>query len=454
MGRRADKTLKELDETKINSYHWRIVLTAGMGFFTDAYDLFIIGVVTAILGPIWHLSGGQLALLKGVSLAAAALGAIFLGSLSDKLGRKKLYGLEVTIMFIGSLVSAFSMNFTWLLIARIVVGFGIGGDYPTSAIVASESANRTRRGFLVLLVFAMQAVGLVVGPMLASLLLATNLPHTLIWRILLGIGAIPAASVFYLRRTIKESPRYLLTKKAPLEVSRMVHDLALKNGHKEESVAFKKQKLLSPKWFKCLIGTAGAWFLMDIAFYGNSISSVSILQAITPNADLLSHTVISAMIFLIFAVPGYFVAAKYVDKIGRKPIQYWGFIMMAVCFGLISIPMITSLVPVFVLIFGISYFFVNFGPNATTFLIPSEVYPTAIRARAHGISAAVGKVGAFIGAFFLPLMLHAYGIHFTMAMMAIVALLGVFVTILIPEMKNVSLDETEEFHSQQDMFKS
>ena len=442
----ANETLKEMDETKINSYHWRIVLTAGMGFFTDAYDLFIIGVVTALLAPIWHLSTEQFALLQGASLAAAALGAVFLGTLSDKLGRKKLYGLEVFIMFFGSIISAVAMNFTWLLIARIVVGFGIGGDYPTSAIVASESANKSRRGFLVLLVFAMQALGLVVGPMLASLLLATNLSPEYIWRILLGIGAIPAASVFYLRRTIQESPRHLLTKSAPLEVSRVVRDLAVDKKKKKNKGYFKKQNLMSRRWLTCLFGTAGAWFLMDVAFYGNSISAVTILKAISPGANLLNHTVISAMIFLIFAVPGYIVVAKYVDKIGRKPIQYLGFAMMALCYGLIAMPSVTDNMPLFVLVFGVSYFFVNFGPNATTFLIPSEVFPSSIRARAHGISAAIGKAGAFIGAFFLPIVLKSHGLNFTMGLMAIISALGILTTIFIPEMKNISLDATEELN--------
>ena len=82
------------DEEGISKFHWRIVITAGMGFFTDAYDLFIIGVVTAILSPLWHLSTTQLALLNGVSLASAALGAVVFGYLSDRFGRKKMYGLR------------------------------------------------------------------------------------------------------------------------------------------------------------------------------------------------------------------------------------------------------------------------------------------------------------------------------------------------------------------------
>src|SRR5690606_19974616 len=95
------------EESKLSRLHWRMVVTAGVGFFTDAYDLFVIGVVTTILLPIWHLTNVQIATLNASSLIAAALGAVLFGIMSDKFGRKKLYGFEVLILFIGALLSAF-----------------------------------------------------------------------------------------------------------------------------------------------------------------------------------------------------------------------------------------------------------------------------------------------------------------------------------------------------------
>lgn len=84
-------SIEALDEQKLSRFHWRMVITAGMGFFTDAYDLFIIGVVTALLTSFWHLTATQIALLNGASLASAAFGAIIFGWFSDKFGRKKKY---------------------------------------------------------------------------------------------------------------------------------------------------------------------------------------------------------------------------------------------------------------------------------------------------------------------------------------------------------------------------
>jgi PHS family inorganic phosphate transporter-like MFS transporter len=437
--------LSNMDESKIKTFHLRIVFTAGMGFFTDAYDLFIIGVASIILMPIWHLTTLQLALLNGTALGAAAIGAVFFGFLADKFGRKRLYGLEVLLLFFGAIMSALAPSFIWLLIARILVGLGIGGDYPSSAIIASEYAPQYRRGFLVLLVFAMQAMGLVVGPLLASVFLLTSLPHELVWRILLGLGAIPAASVFYLRRKIQETPRYLLSKETPVAVSRVLSDLTGVNVNQKVPV-FKKQSLLQTKWLIRLLGTSLAWFFLDVAFYGNSVSSVLILKTLNPEAHLVTNTLISALIFLVCAVPGYFLAAALIDNIGRKFLQMFGFFMIAVCYGLIAfIPGVVNHVVTFLVIFGISFFFVNFGPNTTTFLIPSEIYPTSFRAKAHGISAALGKVGAFVGAFFLPHILLAHGLRYTMALLALVCIAGVLSTFLIPEMKRISLDATETF---------
>ena len=153
----------------------------------------------------------------------------------------------------------------------------------------------------------------------------------------------------------------------------------------------------------------------------------------------------SALIFFVFAVPGYALAAKYVDKIGRKRLQKIGFLAITISYALIGlVPAVTQLMPLFVMVYGLSFFFINFGPNTTTFLIPSEIYPTTIRAKAHGISAAVGKIGAFVGAFLLPNVLKHFGMHFVMAMMAVVSLAGFFITFLLPEMKQKDLSATED----------
>lgn len=438
--------LQAFDESGLQKFHWRTVITTGMGFFTDAYDLFIIGTVTAILTPLWHLTTGQLALLNSTSLAAAAFGALFFGKLMDLLGRKAMYGIEVLMLAIGALLCAFAPSFGWLIFFRFLVGLGVGGDYPTSSVIMSEYSNRRNRGFLVTMVFAMQGLGLLAGPLIASLLLSTGMPHAIAWRVMLGLGAIPAASVIYLRRKMPETPRYLVAVKQDTQkAAEVVSDLTGQHVDVIATEVVSKQTLWTRKNLIRLLGTAGSWFLIDVAFYGNGVSSQLILKALLPHAALVTTTMVAAGIFLVAAVPGYYVSAIYIDRIGRKVIQSVGFGVMALAYiSLFLVPTIAKLPILFLIIYGVSYFFIEFGPNTTTFLVPSEVFPTNLRGTAHGISAAGGKMGAFLGAFVLPGILQTIGLSNTMGLLAGISALGILLTLVtLPEMKQRSLEDTE-----------
>lgn len=453
----AAELYQPLDEAPINSKHWLTVLTAGMGFFTDAYDLFIIGTVTAILTPIFHLSTSQLSLLNSISLLAAVAGALTFGKLMDVLGRKAVYGIEIILLVVGAIATALSPNFTVLFIFRILVGLGVGGDYATSAVITTEYANQKNRGRLVGTVFAMQGFGLLAGPAVAAILLGGGVSHGLAWRLMLGFGAIPAASVIYLRRKIRETPRYTLAIKG--DVTTTAETVRWTTGEMPvvaENVAAPmlrrayRARLWQKPFLLRLIGTAGSWFLIDIAFYGNSVSSPLILKALQPHATLLDNILIAGGIFLIFAVPGYWLAVGLMDKIGRKVIQWLGFSVMALAFATIAlVPGVTKNPVLFLLLFGISYFFTEFGANMTTFVIPGEVFPTSIRGMGDGISAAGGKVGAFIGALLVPTLLKTIHLTGVMGIMAAVSMIGILLTIVaIPESKGLTLEESsaEEAH--------
>ncbi len=443
----SNSVLTTFDETGVQKFHWRTVITTGMGFFTDAYDLFIIGTVTAILTPLWHLSTGQLAILNSTSLAAAAVGALVFGRLMDRLGRKTMYGIEVILLAIGALLSAFAPSFGWLVLFRVMVGLGVGGDYPTSSVIMSEYANRKNRGMLVTMVFSMQGLGLLVGPLVAAGLLSTGMSHEIVWRLMLGLGAIPAASVIYLRRKMDETPRYLATvKKDSTAAAQVVSRLTgVSVNSANAAVAVKAQNFWNRKYLTRLLGTAGSWFLIDVAFYGNGVSSQLILKALLPHAALVTTVLVAAAIFAVAAVPGYYVAAAQMDKLGRKTIQVLGFLIMALAYaGIWLVPSVVKIPLLFLIIYAVSYFFIEFGPNTTTFLVPSEVFPTNLRGSGHGISAAGGKTGAFLGAFVLPLILKQIGLSSTMGLLAGVSILGVALTLLtLPEMKQQSLETNE-----------
>src|SRR6202012_3133901 len=149
-----------------------------------------------MLKPMWHVGKVEEGLVESTALLASALGALLFGRVADMVGRKRIYGVEVLVLAVGAIACAFSPNIWWLIGFRFILGVGIGGDYPVSATIMSEDAGKAHRGLLLSLVFAMQAAGLVVAPLLAAALLTTHLSHDIIWRILVAAGALPALAVY------------------------------------------------------------------------------------------------------------------------------------------------------------------------------------------------------------------------------------------------------------------
>jgi MFS transporter, PHS family, inorganic phosphate transporter len=437
-----------LDEAPLSRVHLRAVVASGVGFFTDAYDLFVIGIASALITKDWTLSSGKLALLNSTMLAAACLGAFVFGRFADLIGRKRVYWLVAAIMVVGALGSALSPSY-WVLIAfRFVLGFGVGGDYPVSAVMVSEYANRKDRGKLVGLVFGTQALGLIVGPLIALSLLGAGASNDVAWRVMLALGAVPAAAVIYLRCRMPESPRYQVqvqqkAEQAANRISDVTSGQVSGNGSAGPPPEMGLRAFLTNRrWLIMLAGTAGTWFLLDYAYYGNTISTPQILSLISPNASTMTKIAIQLGIFVVAAVPGYVLAIARLDKIGHRRLQLTGFAMMAACFAFIAlVPGMTTVVVPFLLVYGVSYFFTEFGPNMTTFVMPSEVYPVSMRATGHGISAGVGKLGAFIGVFLFPLLQTSLGLRGTLLLTAGVAVLGLALTMVLPEPAGISLEE-------------
>jgi PHS family inorganic phosphate transporter-like MFS transporter len=444
-----DTSFKELDESGITPLHWKIVFVSGMGFFTDAYDLFIIGVVLTLLKTEWNLSAFDVALVGSTALIAAAIGSLVFGRIADLLGRKRIYGYEVLVLAAGAIASAFAPGIWWLIAFRFILGLGIGGDYPVSATIMSEFAGTKVRGMLISLVFAMQGLGLIVGPVVAIVLLRAGVSHDLAWRLMLGLGAIPALSVYYLRRQIRETPRFTAlagqgddANGSPRAAKGDSHEGPVRD-HKKHLWSELKVYRQDPVMLRWLIGASVAWFLLDIAYYGNTLSSPLVVKAIDQHASLIHNTEITLAIFTVAAFPGYLIAAATMDRLGRKTIQAIGFGFMALAFAAIAfLPGGAQAVVPFILLYGLSYFFAEFGPNTTTFVFPAEIFPARIRTTSHGITATSGKIGAFIGTFAFPLIMARFGLSGAMYTVAAVSVAGLLVTWwLLPEPKGKSLEE-------------
>src|SRR5438876_4705203 len=239
--------LTTLDNSSLSGFHLKAMLTSGMGFFTDAYDLFIIGVVLAILTPIWNLNKFEISLIGSTSLIAAALGSLLFGRLAEYVGPGSIYGFTLIVLAAVAIASSLSPNVMWLLIFRFILGLGIGGDYPLSATLMSEYANRRDRGKLITMVFSMQGLGLILGPLVAIVLLLAGINHDLIWRIMLALGAVPALATFYLRRQIAETPRFVLTMQGKFEDAARTVDMLTKKQNGSSDTASMTTQAVGPQ---------------------------------------------------------------------------------------------------------------------------------------------------------------------------------------------------------------
>jgi MFS family permease len=298
------------------------------------------------------------------------------------------------------------------------------------------------------MVFGTQALGLIVGPLIALALLGGGVGDDIAWRVLLGLGAVPAAAVLYLRTRMPESPRYQVqvqgrTARAATEIADFTSGQVTGAGSSGPRQEIGLRAFLTDRRYLILLaGTAGTWFLLDYAYYGNTISTPQILGLISPSASTMVKIALQLAIFVVAAVPGYVLAIARLDRIGHRRLQLLGFAIMALCFAVIAVvPGMTTMVVPFLLVYGVSYFFTEFGPNMTTFVMPSELYPVSMRATGHGISAGVGKFGAFVGVFLFPVLQTSLGLRGTLLLTAGVSVLGFALTLVLPEPAGRSLEE-------------
>ncbi|KAI0141821.1 phosphate permease [Xylariaceae sp. FL1272] len=514
--------LSEIDKIPFGLYHVRAVLVAGIGFFLDSYDIFAINLVTTLLGvvfwqgtpkdAIYGYGGneGELPVsvsqtLKASTSAGIIIGQILFGWLADKYGRRKMYGVELGIIVFSTLACTLvaasqAVSFTGLMTFwRVMMGVGIGGDYPLSSVITSEFAPTRWRGAMMAAVFSMQGIGQLIAAIVALSATAAfynafgNAPDVAhcdytcqtaadrCWRIIIGVGVVPAVFALYYRITIPETPRY--TFEVAKDIEKGAADVkaymaSQSEGEVDEIKQARMKKVAAPalnvpsaswadlrdyfsQWknFKVLLGTTLSWFFLDLAFYGLSLNNQVILRAIGfSSKGTLYHTLYNGAVGTIILVvagslPGYWASVLLVDTIGRKMLQILGFSILTVVFSVIGFCYNRLNKGSLLALYVVANFFFNFGPNTTTFIIPGECFPTRYRSTGHGISAAAGKVGAIIAQFISSPLLEkgreegcvgsscSPWLPKLMQIFALFMLSGLVVSFLLPETKGYTLEE-------------
>lgn len=385
-------------------HYGKFAVKMGTGFFADAYDLFVIDIVVLMLkdfdsleGASFGLDSSRTALITLATSLGAVIGMLLFGLLGDALGRRRASLITAAMVCSGSLLSGLVVNsetfgIAWqLILIRFVLGLGIGGEYPLSATLAREHCPvEEDRARVTAAVFSMQGVGML-GSMVLTLLLLEVATVETTWRALLMFGVVPSGAALMIRLRMTESAEYT-------------------GGRENEApgmtIAEKFRLTVSGLWEyrETLLVTSLAWFLLDVTFYGTGQFKHDVFDALHKDhwADSAEHARAAAVFGLyvsLMGIPGYWLAAYLIDAhISKRNLQLAGFAVLAVVYVVLAGVGVREDYGVLgLLVFGLSFFVSNVGPNTTTFVMPSQLFPENIRSTANGVSAASGKLGAVVG---------------------------------------------------------
>ncbi|MGB1196489.1 MAG: MFS transporter [Synechococcus sp.] len=418
---------------------WLVWSLATAGKFFEGMIVFMQGVGLPLISRDFGLSDLDKGFVTAATLAGILFGALLLGGLADRLGRKPVFIGEMVLLLVALIAAATAPSKEILIFSLFVIGLALGADYPTAHLVISESIPSAIRGRLVLGAFSFQAIGAVLGTAIAAIILSA-MPSVNDWRLFFLVPIVPVAAVVWGRFFLPESSHWLVSRGLPEKAEKQLRkllnrqNLSLVSVDRLQEVAPQQRsrdwvKLFRGKYLRATILTSIPWFLQDLSTYGIGIfTPVIIARAFgemnqpTTVGDLIQNDRIgakgTALIDVGFLV-GIAAAIVLADRWGRIPLQITGFIGCAA-----GHTNLTLTVAGFLLF----QFMTNLGPNATTYLMAGEVFPTKIRGLGAGFAAASGKVGAVLTAFFFPTLIQIWGTEKVLAVLVITSLLGAVIT--------------------------
>jgi putative MFS transporter len=434
--------------------------------------VFMTGVALPLLTREFNISAAQNGFVGAASLFGILIGALFLGGLSDRFGRKTMFIAEMIIFTAFLALLVVCTNFISLVICLFGLGMALGCDYPTAHMIISESIPSTSRGKLVLGAFAFQAVGALGGTAVGYMVLV-SVPDLTAWRWMYATAIVPALLVTIGRFYVVESANWLFARgnleRAELAAQRLlarkpqypavvslVPRLSQDGATPAHGGGGSFLDLFKRRNLRATILASVPWFLQDLGTYGIGIFTPTILAAavgtsanhVRSLSDVINNDIVAAkgaaMITTLLIV-GIIFAVLLADRLGRIALQVAGFFGCALGLFLASLSVdFTGSTKVFVIFAGFMLFnfMTNLGPNAQTYLLAGEVFPTAIRGQGAGFAAAFAKIGAVMTAFLFPILLVSIGTRSLLYILIVTSILGAVVTWLTRiETTGVNLDE-------------
>jgi putative MFS transporter len=444
-----------LDEAPLKAIQrWLWVLSTG-GTLLDGFVIFVLGVAMPLIIAEFHFTPDVVGFIGASLVFGAVFGAGLGGPMADRLGRRKLMLADMIIIGAGAVTSALSNGFATLFIGQLLVGVGVGIDFPASSSYVSEVIPKRSRARMMVATISCQSVGMLLAAML-TLVLLKSVHSIQSWRLFLATEGVIAFLFFLLRLSEPDSPHWLMIRGRFTEAGqafiRIMPEqreavLQLTSEAGKQSVVQSAAPARSPgigilfsrDYRTRTVLVAIPWFLMDIATYGVGLFTPIILGAIEVSGErggVIAHDFAEARgsaVIDLFLLLGFLVGIWAVPRIGRIRMQAIGFASMA--FGMLLLMIAVRLsnsglhIPLVFAGFILFNLLMNAGPNSTTFTLAPILFPTELRATASGFAAGVAKIGATLGVFVLPILKGKFGVPAVLGMMAVVSVLGLVVTL-------------------------
>ncbi|MBE2908477.1 MFS transporter [Anoxybacillus flavithermus] len=346
----------------------KLLWIAGLGWLFDAMDVGMLSFILAALQKEWGLTAEQMGWIGSVNSIGMAVGALVFGLLADRIGRKQVFIITLSLFSIGSGLSAFATTLTVFLILRFFIGMGLGGELPVASTLVSESVPAHERGKVVVLLESFWAGGWLLAALISFFIIPTYG-----WQMALILGALPALYAIYLRINLPDSQKFIAVKTAERRsVWRNIADVWAKPYAKQTTML----------WI--------LWFAVVFSYYGMFLwlPSVMVMKGFS-----LIKSFEYVLIMTLAQLPGYFSVAWLIERIGRKAvliIYLVGTALSAYFFGNAeSVAMLVT--------FGALLSFFNLGAWGALYAYTPEQYPTVIRATGAGMAASFGRIGGILG---------------------------------------------------------
>lgn len=380
----------------------KLLRVAGVGWMFDAMDVGILSFVIAALVVDWNLTPQQAGWIGSVNSIGMAVGALVFGVFADKIGRKKIFMWTLILFSVASGLSAFTTALTMFLILRFFVGMGLGGELPVASTLVSESVKAEERGRVVVLLESFWAAGWLLAAIISYFVIPADFWPIEGWRVALLLTALPAFYALYIRMKLPDSPQF-----------------AVKEAAKKRSVFENMKDVWAKEQARSTIMLWVLWFAVVFSYYGMFLWLPSVM--VGKGFDLISSFKY-VLIMTLAQLPGYFTAAWFIEKLGRKFVLVTyliGTAASAYVFG--NAEDVTVL-----LVSGMLLSFFNLGAWGALYAYTPEQYPAIVRGTGAGMAAAVGRIGGIFGPLLVgSLLAKGYDYGSIFAIFCVAILIGV-----------------------------